>query len=196
MALTRTLMLPALVLMLAVPLSVQARSLDAPKAPPHEPVYEVDPGERPGYTRVVGHWEWTGDNYMWSPGKWVADKDGDLWVNDSWSQRGKKWHLTPGHYESDGSVPPPITNEAAESPYSVQESHGEAKERAIAEHTNETMATKNNGDEMDEVEGKVLAPARKPVSSTLPTHRVKRQPPAKKPTDFNNPVEYPFYHHH
>ena len=82
MASTRIFVLPGLLLMLALPLAGEARSLDAPKAPPTEPVYEVDPGERVGYTRVMGPWEWTGDNYMWSPGQWIAEKEGSIHVSN------------------------------------------------------------------------------------------------------------------
>jgi hypothetical protein len=148
MALTRTFVLPALLLMLALPLTTQARSLDAPKAPPTEPVYEVDPGDRNGYTHETGHWEWTGDSFMWSPGKWVAEKPGSVWVADSWSQRGKKWHLSPGHYESDGSaaVVAPVNAEADAEELESHEQVDTAAEEARAR--SEPSVAKD--DEMDE----------------------------------------------
>ena len=192
MALTRTFVLPALLLMLALPLSAGARSLDAPKAPPTEPVYEVDPGDRPGYTHVIGHWEWTGDNFMWSPGKWVADKEGSVWVADNWSQRGKKWHLTPGHYESDGSIVP-VSAEAndAEEHESIAEHPDTAAEDA--KERSEPKLAKD--DEMDDVEQKVLAPSKKPMKPASKTkmHKTKRVV-VKKP-DYNDPTQFTPVHH-
>ena len=193
MALTRTFALPALLVLLALPLSVQARSLDAPKAPPAEPVYEVDPGDRNGYTHVDGHWEWTGDNYMWSPGKWVAEKEGSVWVADSWSQRGKKWHLTPGHYEADGSAPAAVAAPAAEAAEAEREVHTDRPDAAaedVKEHTEESAT---NDSEMDEVEKKVLAPAKHPVKPAAKTRVRKVKKPVVKKPDYNDPAQYPFY---
>jgi hypothetical protein len=193
MASTRAFVLPALLLMLALPLASQARSLDAPKAPPSEPVYEVDPGDRNGYTRVTGHWEWTGENYMWSPGKWVADKEGSVWVADSWAQRGKKWHLTPGHYEVDGSAAPAAA-EAADA--EELESHSDNPDTA-AEDARERVEPKlGKDDEMDEVEKKVLAPSKKPAKlASVKTH--KKKAPVKKPLDYNDPNQFtPVQHAH
>ena len=190
MASTRIFVLPGLLLMLALPLAGEARSLDAPKAPPTEPVYEVDPGERVGYTRVMGHWEWTGDNYMWSPGQWIAEKEGSVWVGDSWAQRGKKWHLTPGHYEADGS--------AAETTDTAPELHTERPD-AAAEQAKEHADDSARGNAMDEVEQKVLTASRKPVDSSKAsksgTHKMKH-PASKKQPNYKDPKQYPFYHRH
>jgi WXXGXW repeat (2 copies) len=191
MASTRTLVLPALLLLLALPLAAQARSLDAPKAPPTEPVYEVDPGDRSGYTHVDGHWEWTGDNYMWSPGKWVADKDGSVWVADSWAQRGKKWHLTPGHYESDGSA---VTSNAAEASEEL-ESHTDRPDTAAEEAKErlEPVVAKDKDDEMDQVEQKVLAPSKKVAKPKKTSGTHKKKTIAKKQPDYNDPKQFPFH---
>lgn len=190
MASTRAFVLPALLLMLALPLAAQARSLDAPKAPPSEPVYEVDPGDRPGYTHVEGHWEWTGENYMWSPGKWVAEKEGSVWVADNWAQRGKKWHLTAGHYETDGSMPAPIAAEAADE----VESRTDRPDTAAEEAKERSKPSVANDDEMDEVEQKVLAPSKKPTTPLAKTkaHKAKKAP-AKKQVDYKDPKQFPFY---
>ena len=194
MASTRRFVLPALLIMLALPLAAGARSLDAPKAPPSEPVYEVDPGDRNGYTHVIGHWEWTGDNYMWSPGKWVAEKEGSVWVTDSWSQRGKKWHLTPGHYESDGSAPV-VAAEAADT--EGHESLAEHPDTAAEDAKARTEPQIEKDSEMDDVEGKVLAPSKKPVKTAVAAKPHKRKAPVKKPLDYNDPTQFtPVQHAH
>ncbi len=112
--------------------SYAASSIDAPMAPPAEPVYEVDAGERPGYIHVNGYWKWTGDNFMWMPSRWLEEREGFVWVADSWAQRGKKWHLNPGHWEVDE------TGEHAVMPQSVPETTSEMVEE---ETTSEPVAT-------------------------------------------------------
>ena len=199
MVLTRPFVLPALLLILALPLTAQAHPLDAPKAPPAEPVYEVDPGDRPGYSRVVGHWEWTGDNYMWSPGRWVENRPGYVWVADSWSQRGKKWHLAPGHYEVDGDADDDAAAQAAEASESHRElpaHHTDTAAEEAKEHSEDAAAKTN---EMDEVEQNVLSASAKPDKSAAKpgTHRSKQHVIKKPPTpNYDDPKLYPFYQHH
>lgn len=69
--------------------------------PPPSPVFEVEPGERPGYIRTPGYWNWSHGRYVWIPGRWVAEQKGSLWTPDSWEQHGSKWHFVPGHWEAD-----------------------------------------------------------------------------------------------
>lgn len=188
MAMNRTYVLPALLLLLALPLTAQARLLDAPKAPPSEPVYEVDPGERPGYTRVMGHWEWTGENFMWSPGHWVADKEGSVWVSDSWSQRGKKWHLTPGHYEADTSAP--VTAEAMDA---ANESRADRADAIVEELKDRPEPVITRSEEMDDVEQQVLNPSKKSAKQTqAATSKVRKVKRVKK-VDYKDPKQFPFH---
>lgn len=186
MAMTRTFVLPALLLLLALPLSAQARSLDAPKAPPSEPVYEVDPGDRPGYTRVMGHWEWTGENFMWSPGHWVADKEGHVWVADSWAQRGKKWHLTPGHYEPDSSAT--IAAEATET------LHTDRPDTAAEDMKDRAEPTVTRIEEMDDVEQQVLNPSKKSAKqAATATAKPRKAKRAVKKVNYQDPKQFPFH---
>ena len=75
-------------------------SLDT-KLPPPAPIYEVDPGERPGYVLSPGYWLWDGKNHVWQHSRWVEKREGYVWVPDQWEQRGDKWHLNAGRWEED-----------------------------------------------------------------------------------------------
>lgn len=87
----------------AAPMLVSAAALapgDIKKAPP-EPVYEVDPGPRPGYVLAPGYWLWDGKRHVWKASRWIAAREGFQWVPDQWEQRGDAWHLAPGHWVED-----------------------------------------------------------------------------------------------
>lgn len=76
---------------------------DAKSPPPEEPIYEVDPGERPGYIWNKGFWGWNGKRHVWQPGHWIKERPGYVWVCDTWAQRGTRWRLYPGHWEADNA---------------------------------------------------------------------------------------------
>lgn len=77
--------------------------------PPPKPVYEVDMGERTGYTLSPGYWRWNGSSHVWNPSRWIANREGYIWVQDQWQQRGDVWHLSPGHWIEDETYEEQLT---------------------------------------------------------------------------------------
>lgn len=77
-----------------------AKTQEIKQAPP-EPIYEVNPGERPGFILSPGYWRWNGTRHVWRPARWVAIREGYLWTPDRWEQRGDKWTLAAGHWAPD-----------------------------------------------------------------------------------------------
>ena len=88
-----------------------AKPVDRETAPP-DPVYEVDPGARPGYVWSGGCWVWDGKNYTWKSGHWVADRPGYTWIPDTWNRHGKQWRYTEGHWEQDPDAVPVVQDKA------------------------------------------------------------------------------------
>lgn len=71
---------------------------DIDQPPPAEPVYEVTPGERPGYYYAPGYWRWDGKRHIWTPSRWIVDRPGYSWVPDGWEKHGTKWHFAKGYW--------------------------------------------------------------------------------------------------
>lgn len=134
---TNRLALVALVLMCSSPAFSYTK--DPLRPPPGEPIYEVTPGERSGYEWVSGHWEWTGTDYVWSPGRWIESRSGYVWVPDNWWRRGKSWYLNPGHWVPESGDPkaeadarPPVDGAALEKATSDELSYIDALEEEAA----------------------------------------------------------------
>src|SRR5713226_2049421 len=58
----------------------------------------VAPG--PGYVWTRGYWRWTGSDYVWLPGSWVArPRPAAVWVEGHWVRRPGGWVWIAGHWE-------------------------------------------------------------------------------------------------
>lgn len=67
--------------------------------PPAKPSPPPQP-TKVGYVWQTGYWSWDGSAYVWTEGSWVAVAEPSKhFVEPSWTQRGKKWYFTPGHWE-------------------------------------------------------------------------------------------------
>lgn len=68
-------------------------------APPR-PVVErrvVAPG--PGYVWIAGYHRWTGNAYVWVPGRWeLPPRPHARWVAHRWVRRNGGWVLVEGHW--------------------------------------------------------------------------------------------------
>jgi WXXGXW repeat (2 copies) len=80
--------LPALLLLLALPVTSQAQigvGVSITVAPPALPVYEQPPLPGEGYLWTPGFWQWGPDGYFWVPGTWVQPPSvGVLWTPGYW----------------------------------------------------------------------------------------------------------------
>jgi hypothetical protein len=48
-----------------------------------------------------GHWDWTGNGYVWSKGQYVpAEGHGNLWMPGWWSRSEAGWNWLPPHWTS------------------------------------------------------------------------------------------------
>ena len=68
--------------------------------PPPAPVVEavpVCPGPRYIWTR--GYYRWSGREYLWVPGRWVARPHGHArWVEPEWRHHNRGWFFVEGHW--------------------------------------------------------------------------------------------------
>lgn len=68
------------------------------RAPP-DPIYEVEPGERPGYLWTPGCWTWDGKRMVWEPGQWLKERPGYEWIPAGWEKRADKWYYVKGFWQ-------------------------------------------------------------------------------------------------
>ena len=62
-------------------------------------VHEAKPA-RPGQKAVwdMGHWNWTGHNWVWVRGHWIKSPKGK-WVAGNWEKRRRGHVWVPGHWK-------------------------------------------------------------------------------------------------
>src|ERR1039457_1272272 len=81
-------LLPALLLLLALPITSQAQigiGVSITLEPPALPVYVQPPLPAEGYMWAPGFWQWGPDGYYWVPGTWVQPPSvGLLWTPGYW----------------------------------------------------------------------------------------------------------------
>jgi hypothetical protein len=73
--------------------------------PPVPPVIEETPPKPPVTAEPLmwqpGHWDWTGDGYVWAKGQYVpAEGHGNLWMPGWWSRGQAGWNWQPPHWTS------------------------------------------------------------------------------------------------
>ncbi len=67
-------------------------------APP-APVYEAIPAARAGYSWSPGYYEFRGNQYVWTSGRWIENHQGYAWQQPHWQQRGDgSWVLVGGQW--------------------------------------------------------------------------------------------------
>jgi hypothetical protein len=60
-------------------------------------VIAVSPGRN--HVWVGGHWRWTGNDYDWVPGRWVAPERGyRRWVPGHWAHTKRGYYWVEGHW--------------------------------------------------------------------------------------------------
>jgi len=70
-------------------------------APP-PPRAERMPGPRAGQVWVPGHWRWTGRDYDWRGGTWVADRPDYAYAPGRWVQADGGWRWVEGDWRRGG----------------------------------------------------------------------------------------------
>jgi len=80
-----------------------ACAVRAPTPPPPPPAtVETVPNPPVSATPLIwqpGHWNWSGSEYVWEPGKYVArEGHGSLWMPGYWAQTPGGWAWQPPHW--------------------------------------------------------------------------------------------------
>jgi WXXGXW repeat (2 copies) len=95
-------MLPALLLLLALPIASHAQigvGLSITFEPPELPVYEQPPLPAPGFLWMPGYWAWGDDDYYWVPGTWVEPPTvGVLWTPGYWGWQDGVYVFNDGYW--------------------------------------------------------------------------------------------------
>jgi len=94
--------LPALLLVLALPISSQAQigvGVSINVAPPALPVYEQPPLPQVGYMWTPGFWQYGSEGYYWVPGTWVQPPSvGVLWTPGYWGWSNGVYAFNEGYW--------------------------------------------------------------------------------------------------
>jgi len=70
-----------------------------PQTPPDPRQEAIPPAPSAGAAWEAGHWRWTGTEWAWEPGHYVASpRAGSQWVAGYWAQQGNGWVWVPGHW--------------------------------------------------------------------------------------------------
>lgn len=78
---------------------VEERFVARRPPPPMSEVIIEAPGPRERFVWDPGHYVWDGYDYHWSPGRWIARRDGH-WVPSEWVETPRGWRFVPGHWQS------------------------------------------------------------------------------------------------
>ena len=71
----------------------------APSAPPPPQAETIPSPPAAVDTWVPGHWAWTGTEWSWVPGQYIARPAPQAtWVPGHWEQQGSQWVWVAGHW--------------------------------------------------------------------------------------------------
>jgi len=79
-------------------------------APPPPRAEPQPPAPGPGYTWVNGFWNWSGSQYVWTPGRWeLPPQAAQAWEPAQWEREGGRYRFRPGRWGNRGQMggPPP-----------------------------------------------------------------------------------------
>ena len=71
----------------------------AQRGPPPDRVEVIETAPGPNYAYTRGYWVWTGNDYTWTPGRWVVVERGyNRWVPGHWNHNRFGWYWVDGHW--------------------------------------------------------------------------------------------------
>jgi hypothetical protein len=86
------------------PSDESAAPVIAPSAPPSDYVdAPASPAPTDDSVWAPGYWSWSGTNYYWVAGDWLAPRPGFFYLGARWYDRGYGWQLRPGGWAQRGS---------------------------------------------------------------------------------------------
>ena len=69
------------------------------RTPPGRLIEVAGVPPRPGAIWMSGHWRWSGREFYWVPGEWVAVRPGyRTWVPARWIKTRRGWYFIEGHW--------------------------------------------------------------------------------------------------
>ncbi len=81
--------------------SANMAAIVAPYRPPPKRAEIPPPPPSPRALWLVGHWRWTGSNYVWTPGHYVERPAPTAnWVPDYWMEQKDGWTFVAGRWAS------------------------------------------------------------------------------------------------
>jgi WXXGXW repeat (2 copies) len=82
-------------------LAMDTAVVAAPYPPPPNRAEIPPPVPEPNLLWLVGHWNWTGANYVWTPGYYIQRPASTAnWMPGYWEQDSRGWVWTEGHWTS------------------------------------------------------------------------------------------------
>jgi hypothetical protein len=101
MNIRKSLLAVALAGSFAVPLTVQAASIEINVAPP-APVVEQTT-VREGFVYTPGYWRWEepSHKHVWIKGEYVPERRGEHWVAHEWRENNGRYTFNEGRWERD-----------------------------------------------------------------------------------------------
>ncbi|ATB38510.1 hypothetical protein CYFUS_003945 [Cystobacter fuscus] len=88
-----------------IPIAVTNEEVVASQAPPAPQMETPPPAPAPSYTWAPGYWYWSGVNWSWVTGSWMAPPRPDLvFVTPRWVRRGPSWYFVGGGWAMHGST--------------------------------------------------------------------------------------------
>jgi len=75
----------------------------ANQAPPAMRAEPQPPAPGPGFTWVAGFWNWSGNQYVWTPGRWERPPaPAQAWQAPAWEREGNRFRFRPGRWGQGG----------------------------------------------------------------------------------------------
>jgi WXXGXW repeat (2 copies) len=69
------------------------------RRPPPERVEVIGAGPGPGFVYVRGYWRYDGNDFVWTPGRWVSlDRRYRQWVPGHWAHDRHGWYWVEGRW--------------------------------------------------------------------------------------------------
>ncbi len=82
-------------------LTMGTATIAAPYPPPAILAEIPPPAPAPNSLWLVGHWNWSGAKYVWTPGQYIQRPAPTAnWMPGYWEQESQGWVWTDGHWTS------------------------------------------------------------------------------------------------
>ena len=81
---------------------VRGRATWVVESEPPPPQQEEIPQARMGYVWIHGHWQYQGNQWVWTEGYWEQPRVGYVYVQPRWTRQGRGWVYAGGGWRQGG----------------------------------------------------------------------------------------------